>query len=49
MKAVLQRVLSSRVEVDGKIVGEIQGIFQADMQVTLTNDVPVTLIIEKTL
>ena len=26
-----------------------QGIFQADMQVTLTNDGPVTLIIEKTL
>ncbi len=76
MKVVLQRVLSSRVEVAGKIVGQIdrgwlvliglgksdtrevaeyvadrciklRGVFQADMQVTLTNDGPVTFIIEK--
>ena len=47
MKAVIQRVSSSSVSVDGKTVGRCgKGymiLFGADMQGSLVNDVPVTI------
>ena len=48
MKLVVQRVKNAQVDIDGKTVGKIEkGIFGADMKVSLLNDGPVTIILEK--
>lgn len=47
MRAVIQRVTSAKVEVEGKVTGEIEkGVFGADMKVSLLNDGPFTIILE---
>jgi D-Tyr-tRNAtyr deacylase len=56
MRVVIQRVSSSRVVVDGEVVGSIgrglnllveTGKFGASMQVAIENDGLVTLLLEK--
>lgn len=44
MRLVRQRVREASVTIDGKAVG--RGVFGADMQVSLVNDDPVTIIID---
>ena len=48
MRLVIQRVTNAKVEVDNETVGKIEkGIFGADMKVSLLNDGPVTIILER--
>ncbi len=47
MRVVIQRVRNASVSIDGKEVG--RGVFGADMQVSLLNDGPVTIIIDSRL
>lgn len=44
MRAVVQPVSEAQVRVEQQVVE--QGIFQADMQVSLINDGPVTILID---